>query len=137
MVIVNSIKFKNFKNLSATFFYLWVPLGVLKMEYHRYPPGGVDYIFDQGNDQILKNICSIFICLEDKLNIPGVFMYYTKHKNYNNMFKILYNLNNTLFVTNYNSYKNIIIENNLIFLEYSTILQYLHANTTNHLKRKR
>jgi len=127
---VNDIKLKAqaLKNLR-------VPLGVLKMDNHRYPHGGVDYVFDHDNDKILKNICSIFICLEDELKIPHNFIYYTKIKHYNNMFIILYNLKNTL-LENYNSCKNIILENKLIFLEYTTILQYLHANIPV-LKRKR
>ena len=103
---------------------------------HKYPHGGVDYIFDQSNDQVLENIYSIFKCLENELNIHPEFIYYNNNKDYNNMLIILYNFKDTPFLKKYNKFKNIIIENNIPFLEYTTILQYLYANITD-LKRKR
>ena len=103
---------------------------------HRYPHGGVDYIFGQNNEQVLENIYSIFKCLENKLNIHPEFIYYNNNKDYSNMLIILYNFKDTPFLKKYNSCKNIIIENNIPFLEYKTILQYLHANITT-FKRKR
>ena len=103
---------------------------------HKYPHGGVDYIFDQSNDQVLENIYSIFKCLENELNIHPEFIYYNNNKDYNNMLIILYNFKDTSFLKKYNKCKNIIIENNLIFLDYITILQYLYANITS-FKRKR
>lgn len=97
---------------------------------------GVDYIFDQSNKQVLENIHSIFKCLENKLNIHPEFIYYNNNKDYSNMLKILYNFKDKPFLKKYNSCKNIIIENNLLFLEYTTILQYLYENITT-FKRKR
>ena len=99
---------------------------------HKYPHGGVDYIFDQSNDQVLENIYSIFKCLENKLNIHPKFIYYNNNKDYNNMMIILYNFKDTPFLKKYNKFKNIIIENNIPFLEYTTILPVL----LNKLKNK-
>ena len=64
---------------------------------HKYPHGGVDYIFDQSNDQVLENIYSIFKCLENELNIHPEFIYYNNNKDYNNMLIILYNFKDTPF----------------------------------------
>ena len=86
-----------------------------------------DYIYNNNNDQILDNICTIFKFLAYKTNLilDPYFMYYTEIKYYRNMFMYL-NSKNIEF--EYNSYKKLITEQNLTFISYPDILHYLYEN---------
>ncbi len=93
----------------------------------------VSYIFNKSNNDVLENICFIFIFLNNNTdfidkNFSVDFMNDIYLKKWNNLCIEIYNYSRSDNKKEYNTFKNIIELNGIKFLKLKEIYEYLIEN---------